>query len=242
MDYAPLSPVGRVIMITGANRGIGRAVAERLHAEGYQLSLGARRLDSFSSMSTHMDAKRTLFHEYEARSFLSAKNWVDATVGRFARIDGLVNNAGVLRWFSIEDQDESLLDEMWEVNTKGPLRLIRAAFPHLKAAGVGRVINIVSLSGKRVTGASVAGYCMSKFATSALTHSVRFSGWDHGIRATAICPGFVATDMTADIRDPMPENMNHPGAIAQLVATVLTLPNPTSVVEIPINCRLEPTV
>ena len=83
---------------------------------------------------------------------------------------------------------------------------------------------------------------MSKFATSALTHSVRFSGWDHGIRATAICPGFVATDMTADIRDPMPENMNHPGAIAQLVATVLTLPNPTSVVEIPINCRLEPTV
>src|SRR6267142_2146590 len=51
---------------------------------------------------------------------------------------------------------------------------------------------------------------------------------DHGIRATAICPGVVATDMTADIRDPMLDNMNHPGAIAQLVATVLTLPNPTA--------------
>ena len=58
-----------------------------------------------------------------------------------ARFDGLVDNAGVLHWFSIEDQDESLLDEMWEVNTKGPLRLIWAAFPHLKAAAAGRVIN-----------------------------------------------------------------------------------------------------
>ncbi len=242
MNYAPLSPAGRVIMISGANRGIGRAIAERLHADGYHLSLGARRVESFPSMVASMDAKRTLVHAYEARNLQSAKEWVNATVDRFGRVDGLINNAGVLHRFSVEDEDESLLDEMWEVNTKGPLRLIRAAFPHLKVAGAGRVINIVSLSGKRVTGASIAGYCMSKFAASALTHSVRYSGWEYGIRATAICPGFVATEMTSDISDPTPENMIHPDAIAYLVATVLTLPNPTSVVEIPVNCRLEHSV
>jgi NAD(P)-dependent dehydrogenase (short-subunit alcohol dehydrogenase family) len=87
-----------------------------------------------------------------------------------------------------------------------------------------------------------AGYAISKHATSAMTHSVRYSGWEHGIRATAICPNLVATDMIRDFTDLPPDSMIHPGAIAQLVATVLALPNPTSVVEIPVNCRLEHSV
>jgi NADP-dependent 3-hydroxy acid dehydrogenase YdfG len=242
MKYAPLSPTGRVIMISGANRGIGRAIAEYLHEEGYNLSLGARRPDSLAALTGTLEASRVFAHSYEARDPQSPMAWVKATVERFGRVDGLVNNAGVLYRFGVEDEDESRLDEMWEVNAKGPLRLIRAAFPHLKACGAGRVINIVSLSGKRVVASWVAGYCMSKFATSALTHAVRYSGWDHGVRATAICPNIVATDMIADFADLPPEKMIHPGVIAQLVATVLALPNPTSVVEIPINCRLEHSV
>jgi NAD(P)-dependent dehydrogenase (short-subunit alcohol dehydrogenase family) len=237
--YSPLAAKGRVILISGANRGIGRAIAERLYREGYTLSLGARKPASLKPVMAGMSASRVLAHAYDAMKSGAADAWVAATLKRFGRIDGLVNNAGVGTNFTVEDADESVLDEMWTVNTKGPLRLIRAAFPLLKKCGSGRVVNIVSLSGKRVYGHALTGYAMSKFATMALTHAVRYSGWDHGIRSTAICPGFVATDMTADVTAIPQEKMIQPGAIAALVATVLALPNTSSVTEIPVNCRLE---
>jgi NAD(P)-dependent dehydrogenase (short-subunit alcohol dehydrogenase family) len=186
-----------------------------------------------------MEKGRVSAHKYGATEVDTAKSWVASAAEQFGRIDGLVNNAGIYLDFAVESDNEVALDDMWLVNTKGPLRLIRAAFPHLKASGVGRVINIVSLSGKRVYGAKYAGYAMSKFATLALTHAVRQSGWEHGIRSTAICPGFVATDMTAEVTAVTQEQMIAPGAIATLVATVLSLPNTASVVEIPVNCQLE---
>jgi NAD(P)-dependent dehydrogenase (short-subunit alcohol dehydrogenase family) len=144
--------------------------------------------------------------------------------------------------FRVDDPDEAKLDEMWEVNVKAPLRLIRAALPHLQQSGSGRVVNVVSLSGKRLKSAEIGGYAMTKYAAAALTHAVRYAGWEHGIRATSICPGLVATDMTADVTAVPREAMIQPAAIAQLVATVLTLPNTASVAEIPVNCVLEPTV
>jgi NADP-dependent 3-hydroxy acid dehydrogenase YdfG len=229
-------------MISGANRGIGLAIAERLYGDGYTLSLGARRLESLARFLAGVEPGRTLAHVYEAGGKRSAAEWVGATAERFGRIDAVVNNAGIGHDFTIEDEDESLLDAMWEVNAKGPLRVIRAAFPHLKASGAGRIVNIASLSGKRVAGQALTGYAMSKYATMALTHGVRYSGWKHGIRATAICPGFVATDMSADVTSIAQAEMIQPESIAALVATVLSLPNTASVTEIPVNCRLEHSV
>lgn len=242
MTDASLTPTDRVILISGANRGIGRAIAERLYADGYTLSLGARRAENLKPVVAGMKPGRVAIQSYDANKAQSAATWVATAAKRFGRIDGLVNNAGVGMDFTVEDEDEAALDEMWTVNTKGPLRLIRAAFPLLKAAGNGRVVNIVSLSGKRVAGDALTGYAMSKFATMALTHAVRYSGWEHGIRATAICPGYVATDMTADVTALPRDKMIQPGAIAALVATVLSLPNSASVSEIPVNCRLEHSV
>jgi NAD(P)-dependent dehydrogenase (short-subunit alcohol dehydrogenase family) len=126
---------------------------------------------------------------------------------------------------------------MWAVNVKGPMRVIRAAWPHLIACGQGRVVNIASLSGKRVRNPNI-GYAMSKYAVVALTHGVRREGWDHGIRATALCPGFVATDMTARATHPR-EQMSQPEDIAVLVGTLLTLPDHAVVAELLVNCRLE---
>jgi NAD(P)-dependent dehydrogenase (short-subunit alcohol dehydrogenase family) len=242
MTAAPLTPSDRVILISGANRGIGRAIAERLYRDGYSLSLGARQPESLKPVVAGMKPGRVLTHRYDAGKAPSAAAWITAAARRFGRIDGLVNNAGVGMNFTVEDEDESALDKMWTVNTKGPLRLIRAAFPLLKASGTGRIVNIVSLSGKRVAGDGLTGYAMSKFATMALTHAVRYSGWEYGIRATAICPGYVATDMTVDVTALPPEKMIQPDAIAALVATVLSLPNTASVAEIPVNCRLEHSV
>lgn len=152
-----------------------------------------------------------------------------------------MNNAGISRLSSLEEESEDALDEMWLVNVKAPMRLIRAALPHLRKSGAGRVVNVASLSGKRVKNDNV-GYAMTKFALMALTHSVRRLGWQHGIRATAICPSFVATDMTADVTDVGRAEMIPPEDIAELVATVLCLPNNAAVAELLVNMRYEEMV
>lgn len=235
-----LAPDGRVILISGANRGIGLAVAERLLSAGYRLSLGLRDparppagLRETASDQLHMA-------RYVAEDWSTHRAWTDAAAARFGRIDGLVCNAGVHSSMTLRDPDEAELDRVWSVNCKAPLNLIHCALPHLEAGGAGRIVTMASLSGKRVRNDSVA-YNMSKFATIALTHAARRISWDKGVRATAICPSFVATDMTAGASVP-PEAMIQPSEVAELVATALSLPNTASVAEMLVNCRLEDTL
>ncbi|MBM3598181.1 MAG: SDR family NAD(P)-dependent oxidoreductase [Alphaproteobacteria bacterium] len=237
-----LSPQGRVVMVSGANRGIGLAIARCLHAKGYNLSLGARRLAELQRTVDELDRERVLCHALEAADAISVKTWVDATIQRFGRLDGLVNNAGIVRSATILDEDETALDELWKVNVKGPLRLTRLAMPHLKASGSGRIVNIASLSGKRVRNDQV-GYAMSKFAVVALTHATRRLGWDSGVRATVVCPSFVATDMSAHANSTFGrQNMTQPDDLAEMVATVIALPNNAAVAELLVNCRYEEMV
>lgn len=228
---------GRVVMISGASRGIGAAIARRLGAAGYRLSLGVRN----PSRAGLDETESRLVAHYDARERDAARAWVAATVARYGRIDALVNNAGIARMSTIEDGDEEVLDDLWLVNVKAPLRVIRAALPHLKASGAGRVINVASLSGKRVRNAN-NGYAMTKFALVALTHSVRRLGWEHGIRATALCPGFVATDLSAGVPGIDRTDMIRPDDLAELVACLLALPNNATVAELLVNMRHEDTL
>lgn len=236
-----LAPQGRVILVSGASRGIGSAVAERLYAEGYSLSLGVREPEALSTLIAAWDVARLHVAPFEATDWASHHAWIDAAKARFGRIDGLVNNAGASSKMTLRAPDEAELDRIWAINCKAPLNLIHCALPHLEAAGTGRIVNIASLSGKRIRNDHVA-YGMSKFALMALTHAARRIGWDKGVRATAICPSFVRTDMTADVAAVPPEGMIQPGEIAELVATALALPNTAAVAEILVNCRLEDTV
>jgi NAD(P)-dependent dehydrogenase (short-subunit alcohol dehydrogenase family) len=223
---------GRVVMVSGASRGIGRAVVEHLIAGGYFISAGAR--DSRGLLASD----RLVLHRYDAESLTSAEAWVAATIDRFGRLDGLINAAAINPEANLTDPDETALDAMMLINVKAPMRLIRLALPHLARSGEGRVINVASMSGKRVRNPN-AGYAMSKFALIALTHAVRQYGWEHGIRATAICPSFVATDMTAHVTKWPREKMSDPRDIAELIATVLRLPNTAMIAELLVNCRLE---
>ena len=220
-------------MVSGASRGIGWAIAERLRARGFRISAGVRNPASVAA------ADEVMVQRYDAERAEDARAWVEATMQRFGRIDALVNAAGISAPRTrLDDTDESALDAMWRVNVKGPLRLIRAALAHLKAGGEGRVINISSLSGKRVANENF-GYAMSKFALIALTQAVRREGWDAGIRATALCPGFVATDMSAYSGVPG-EQMTQPEDMAVLAETLILLPNTATIGELLVNWRLEP--
>ena len=223
----------KVAMISGASRGIGREIADELDRRGYLLSLGVRNPAGLND--SYADS---LVFGYEARDPEAGRRWVDATIERFGGINVLISNAGICKPISLEDGTDELLEETLDINVKAPFRLIQAALPHLRRAGNARVIQIASLSGKRVKNLN-AGYQMSKHAVIALNHAVRRAGWDDGIRATAICPGFVNTEMTAGIADLPPEAMSQPEDIARLVANTIEMPNSASVAEILVNCRHE---
>lgn len=235
MTAAPL----RVAMISGANRGIGAAIATALAAQGWTLSLGVR---SPAAVGDPPGAPRTLVQPYDARDRTSEAAWVAATVARFGRIDAVVANAGIVAVKSVIEAGDAEIDDLYEVNVKAPMRLVRAAWPYLTATGRGRVITVASLSGKRVRTAKSGLYATSKFAALAFTHAVRQAGWDAGVRATAICPGFVATDMAAGVATARPEDLTQPADVARIVAFALDLPNTASVAEIPINWALEDSV
>ena len=97
------------------------------------------------------------------------------------------------------------------------------------------------MSGKRVRN-SFVGYNMTKFAVMGLTHTTRHVTWDKGVRATAICPSFVRTEMSAYTGKVKPEDMIQPETMAHLVRTTIEMPNNAAVAEILVNCRLEDMV
>ncbi len=231
-----ISPTGRVVMISGANRGIGLATAQHLAKLGYTLSLGARDPDMIPLEGIE---GAPMTHIWEAKDQTTSTEWVDATMSRFGRIDAVFLNAGVEVGGSFLSGTEEEFDLMFAVNFKGPLWLTRAALPHLKASGHGRVINLVSLAGKRVMRAEILGYSASKFAANALTHAIREDGWKDGVRATSICPGLVDTRMVEDVTPPSGAFKIEPEDIAQTVTYALSLSNSASVAEIGVNSRFE---
>jgi NAD(P)-dependent dehydrogenase (short-subunit alcohol dehydrogenase family) len=229
-------------MVSGASRGIGNAIARRLLQSGFNVSAGLRDPATAQHAFPAADRKRLMVCRYDARTRNSEHEWAAATATHFGRIDGLVNAAGVDARATILDADEAALDDLILVNLKGPLRVYRAAHEHLARSGAGRVVNVASLSGKRVANDN-AGYAMTKFALVALTHSIRRLGWDHGIRATALCPGFVATDMSKKSVGRHPwEQMTRPEDLAEMTEMLLLLPPYAVVAELLVSCRLEYTM
>lgn len=241
---ALLAAEGRVAMVSGASQGIGEAIARRLLADGYRLSLGVR--DVEATRDKFADADRdVLFVDYfEARVPATAGAWLDRTLETFGDLQILINNAGIWRQVNFDEGDEEALDDLWAVNVKGPFRLTRLALPHLRKSGIGRIVNIASTDGIRFRDTSCSvGYTMSKHALVAMSHAARHFGYDDGVRVTALCPGGVATDMIATLPGvtPLGERLA-PETVAHMVAYLLSLPNNASVAWMPLNTRLESTL
>lgn len=229
----------RTLLISGATRGIGRAIAQRALADGHRLSLGARHPADLDGTELAPGA-RVLVHPYEASDPSSADAWVEATQRRFGGIDGVIHCAGILSrlgvMFTPEQAEE--MERVWRVNVMGPWWLSRAAWPHLVASGDGRVVTLVSMSGKRVKG-NLAAYGTSKFALMGLCQAMRNEGWAAGIRVTALCPGWVNTEMAAQIKAIPTTAMTQSEDLAELVSTLLELPATAVPFELAVNCLLE---
>ena len=243
------SPTPRTVMISGASRGIGHAVAARLLKAGHRLSLGVRHPEGLApwlgDLQTGTDpTERLLICPYDARSeraaSSSAESWVDATVSRWGGVDAVVHSAGLLSRVGVcfSNEEESEIQQLMDVNLMAPWRLSRAAWPHLAASGDGRIITLVSMSGKRIKG-RLAAYGVSKFALMGLCQAMRHEGWASGIRVTAICPGWVNTSMAAAVEEIPRQAMTQPEDLAETVQHLLGLPASAVPFEYAVNCLLE---
>ena len=229
----------RTVMVSGGARGLGAAIVRRCLADGHRVSVGARRPGAVAEAFPGAGDRLTT-HRFDADDPGSAAAWVAATAEAGAP-DALVNNAGILRMVDFERGTEADLDALWTVNVKGPWRLIRAALPHLRASGRGRVVNIASTDGKRYRDATTSlGYAMTKHALVAMSHAVRHAGWEDGLRGTALCPGAIDTELITDVPGVTPKAQRlRPETVAEIVSLLLRLPNEASVPEIVANTRLE---
>ena len=243
----------RTLLISGASRGIGRAVAERALADGHRLSLGLRDLEALKLTALDPDlagSDRVLLCPYAAEDPAAAQAWVEATNEHFGGFDSVIHSAGIFSRVPLlfEESEQPEIAHTINVNLMGPWWLTRAAWPQLASHGEGRIQVLVSMSGKRSKG-RLAAYSASKFALLGLCQTMRNEGWAAGIRVTAICPGWVNTDMAAAVRrgpsqswptqSMEAEAMTQPEDIASISAELLRLPNRAVPFEIAVNSSLE---
>jgi len=236
----------RKILISGASRGIGKAISLKLLKQGHSLSLGVRNKEDL--INTPLDPKSKnpnsfLVHTYDATDQKSSKKWVDKTFKTFEGIDTIIHCAGILKKTNLIFRDDEMQDieDLWKVNVIGPWLLTRDAWKYLSIGNSARVIVLVSMSGKRSKG-NLAGYSMSKFALMSLCQTMRNQGWGNGIRVTAICPGWVNTEMAKGINHFPKNEMTQTNDIATICSNLLDLPNSSVPFEISLNCQLETTI
>jgi meso-butanediol dehydrogenase/(S,S)-butanediol dehydrogenase/diacetyl reductase len=203
---------GKVALVTGAARGIGRGIALALASEGvhvaaadlgvaddpaigYRLARPADLEDTVQSLQGR--GARALGIVGDVTRATDARRMVQETVTGLGGLDILVNNAGVLAGGPFEQLTEAQFDRMMAVNVKGAVLMTQAALPELRARGEGTVVNIASISGK--TGrAFTAAYAASKFAVVGLTQALAQEFGPANIRVNAVCPGLLRTTMWTD--------------------------------------------
>ena len=186
------SIAGNVVLITGASRGIGQALAKALAAEGCRLGLLARDGAKVSELAAQLGADSlALVADVTDRTAVRAA--VAALEARFGRIDVLVNNAGVGLTGVIADLDPEALERVFRVNVTGSLHAIQAVLPGMRARRSGHIVNISSILGK-VAVPQTAGYAATKFALQAISDGLRVEEAPSGIAVTVICPGSTETD------------------------------------------------
>jgi len=192
---------GRSALITGASRGIGRAVALRYAEEGAQLFLTATNrtlLEQTQALAEAQGAQVTL-HCADLSRHDEALAMVDAALAALGGIDILVNNAGVYKAARLLDTTAEDFDRVMRVNVYGVFHVMQRVLRHMQPRGRGKVVNIASTAGKWGS-MNQSAYNASKHAVVGLTRCAALEMGAHGINVNAICPGFVQTDMLEEFR------------------------------------------
>ncbi|MFA7555789.1 MAG: glucose 1-dehydrogenase [Spongiibacteraceae bacterium] len=189
----------KVIMITGAGSGLGRAVAEQLATEGATLSLSDINMASLEETRAQIlaanDATKTLLTTTNVAVEAEVKAFVDRTIENFGRIDGLYNNAGIEgKQNPIADYSSEEFNRVIDINIKGVFYGLKHTLPHLAKQGSGAIVNASSVGGIRAVPNQV-GYGASKHAVAGMTRDAAIEYGQHGVSINAIAPGAIMTAM-----------------------------------------------
>jgi NADP-dependent 3-hydroxy acid dehydrogenase YdfG len=188
---------GRRVLITGASSGIGAATAHAVVAAGGRVALLARRRELVERLATELGGVAVPGDVVDVDATRRA---VDEAAALLGGLDGLVNAAGVVRPGAVADADPAAWELMFDVNVRGLLHTTQAAIPHLRSDG-GDVINLSSMSGRRVGSVEMAAYAASKAAVHTVSEGLRRELADARIRVAVLAPGVVHTDLFGDRED-----------------------------------------
>ncbi len=187
---------GKVVIITGASKGIGKAISYKLAARKMNLILAARDISSLNSI------KEDITNKFDCKVHIiptdltiedEIKNLVEKTINKYNYIDVLINNAGVGRFARIDEFTIEDYNFIFDVNMKGLFLLTKYVVPHLIKQNSGHIINISSIAGKNGFKSGTL-YSASKHAVQGFTWSLREDLKEYKIKVTTICPGSVLTE------------------------------------------------
>jgi len=192
---------GRVALVTGGSRGIGKAIAVRLAEAGAQIVINYLHDEAAANETTAGIAQQFNVKAVAIRADISvvteAKSLVEAVVGNFGRLDILACNAGIWEGAAVEEITEDLWDRVLDTNLRGTWAICRAAVPVLKSQGWGRILIVSSTAGQRGE-ANFSNYAASKGGQISFAKSLAVEVGQYGITVNAVAPGWVDTEMTAD--------------------------------------------
>ncbi len=185
---------GRAALVTGASSGLGRATAIALAKAGADVALVARSAQELESVKEEVSktGRRALALPTDLAKEDETTATVEQTVEALGRIDVLVNAAGTDAPGTVEELDVEGWDRTLSVNLRAPFLLSKAAFPHMREASGGTIVNVSSVAGKKGW-ANASAYCASKFGLTGFTEALADEGKEHGIRAIVLYPGAMAT-------------------------------------------------
>lgn len=239
---------GKVIVITGASSGIGKAIALKLAEEGAKVVLGARTEEKLIALADQI--KKTKGEVQYAAIDVKKKEdlhmLIQTAVNAYGRVDVIINNAGTSELSRIDDLDIAGWEEMIDVNIKGVLYGMAAAIPVFKQQKSGHIINIISTSGIKIVPMQGV-YAGTKNAIRTITEAFRQES-NGEIRITGISPGFVKTDFADNIKNDamksvIKENMEKmaisPNAIANAVLYAIEQPSDVEIGDIVIRPALQ---
>jgi NAD(P)-dependent dehydrogenase (short-subunit alcohol dehydrogenase family) len=186
---------GRVAIVTGAARGLGRAIAARLYERGASVSVNVRDAERAESVARSL-GDRALAVPGDITAPGVPERIALETLQRFGRIDILVNNAALARSTRFGDLSVEEWREALEVNLTAPFLLTRAVLGAMKAQGYGRIVNISSSAGRTVSTLGGAHYTSSKAGLLGLTRAAAKELGPFGITVNAVCPGMIDTELT----------------------------------------------
>ena len=200
-DETPQDFAGRVAIVTGAARGLGRAAAQRLLERGASLAVNVRDATRAEQAARELGG-RVLAAPGDVAAAGVPDEIVKRTLDRFGRVDILINNAALPLTTRFEQITESEWRRALEVNLTAPFLMMQAALPAMKEQKYGRIVNISSTAGRMVSTLGGAHYTTSKTGLLGLTRAAAKELGRYGITVNAVCPGLIDTELTRESAAP----------------------------------------